>query len=208
MPTGLFETQLFAQGHAAIAAVDEVGRGAWAGPLVAAGVVVEQSRWSELDAKLLRSVRDSKLLSRAQREILFPQILKFVSGWSVVKATVKRIDVVGVGQANHWALRQAASALTLKPSLVLIDGRPVKQFPFPSRAIIRGDREVFLIACASIIAKVTRDRLMTRYHKKFPRYGFARHVGYGTAAHQTALKKYGICSLHRRSFDPIKILYD
>ena len=203
-PNGLFEHELFANGHDRIAAVDEVGRGALAGPLVAASVVVERTRWEQLELELLGAVRDSKLLSRAQREKVVPQIIGFVSAWSVVKCTARKIDTIGVGPANYFVLRQAAIKLSVIPSLVLIDGRPVKRFPFPSRAIIHGDREIFLIACASIIAKVARDQMMMRYHRRYPQYGFRDHVGYGTAEHLTALQTHGPCPIHRQSFAPVR----
>jgi ribonuclease HII len=189
----------------AVCGVDEVGRGPWAGPVVAAAVyippVVRSAPW-------VCELRDSKLLKPAKREALFDLInAHCVVG--VGQASVEDIDRVNILEANWLAMGQAVSALTSlsQPLFALVDGNLIpKNLPCPSKAIIKGDQHSCSIAAASIIAKVTRDRIMQELCAQYPIYGFGKHVGYGTAQHQKALAEHGPCPAHRKSFKPIAAL--
>lgn len=198
-PTWREEKKLFRSGFKLIAGVDEAGRGAWAGPLVAAAVMLP---------KHFKAVglNDSKKLSPAQRERLFEIIKRHALAWRVSVISVEEIDRHGVGRANMKALQQCACQLKIKPDFVLVDGFAINYDFIPSKRIVRGDARVMTIAAASIIAKVTRDRMMVGFHKKFPQYHFHKHKGYGTALHHQALKRHGASVLHRRSFSPIREL--
>ncbi|MBU0597725.1 ribonuclease HII [Patescibacteria group bacterium] len=195
-PTKREENKLFRQGYKAIAGVDEAGRGAWAGPLVAAAVILP-AKWKQ------REINDSKKLTPAMREKLFDCIVSQAVDYCVCVISQKQIDRHGVGMANMMALKKCIYKLQHQPSYVLIDSFRLSLKKIPSHSIVRGDEKVFSIAAASIIAKVYRDRLMRNYHKKFPAYGFDRHKGYGTKAHARSIRQHGICQLHRRSFKPI-----
>lgn len=183
-----------------LAGVDEAGRGPLAGPVVAAAVILPETGF-EL------AVTDSKALSAAEREEL-AAALHAAPGVMIAIAVrdAERIDEVNILQATHEAMREAASALPVSPGLVLIDGLPVRPFPFPMRAIVKGDASSASIAAASIIAKTHRDHLMCAYDREYPGYGFAQHKGYGTAQHLRALRELGPCPLHRRSFAPVRNL--
>lgn len=195
-PTWSYERDLWQKGFVAVAGVDEVGRGALAGPLVAAAIVVgsDPTKLSKF-----RGVKDSKQLTEKQREVLYKRILASVAAWSVVRIEAEEIDRLGIGVVNQRAMMQALEKLSVPTDFVLID---YMKLPWlgPSQAIVKGDEKVFSIAAASIVAKVTRDRLMHEYYKEFPQYGFQNHVGYGTPEHLQAIEKYGLTSLHRRSF--------
>lgn len=191
------EKSLQRRGYKLVAGADEAGRGAWAGPLVAAAVVLPtRFRLPGLD--------DSKRLTPAARERLFAQIVKQAIAWSVEIITVRDVDATGVHRANHRALRQSIARLHPRPQMALIDGFALAIENIPTQRVVGGDHTVAVIAAASIIAKVTRDRLMARLHRQYPRYGFDRHKGYGTRYHDDQLKRYGPCSVHRQSFRPIR----
>ncbi|WP_407704280.1 ribonuclease HII [Thermohalobaculum xanthum] len=178
------------------AGVDEAGRGPWAGPVVAAAVVLDPGR-------LPQGLGDSKKLTAARRVSLF-EVLGACAEIGVGRAEVDEIDSLGILRANDLAMRRALAALPLAPARVLIDGNRVPpQLGFPAEAIVRGDGAVASIAAASIIAKVTRDRIMAEHAIEFPQYGWERNAGYGTAAHRAALAQHGVTPLHRRSFAPI-----
>ena len=204
-PSLNYEKRLWRQGYTVVAGVDEVGRGAWAGPLVAAAVVLptkyQKQSWHRL-------VNDSKKLAPGQRERIFTLIEGEIV-WSIGLVDNKMIDKIGVAEANKLAVKLAVNNLKLKPGFVLTDfiarlGRQIAGVP--ARSIVKGDGRIFSIALASIIAKVQRDRLMIAYEKKYPGYGFASHKGYATPEHQRAIREFGPCPIHRRSFDYIREL--
>ena len=151
-------------------------------------------------------LNDSKQLSEARREVLYEEIVSGEMGvldWCSATASVEEIEQVNILQATHLAMRRAVDGLGTKPDRVLIDGRPVKEFPHSHLGIIKGDSKSLSIAAASIIAKVERDRLMVACAEEFPHYGFEKHKGYGTKQHLEALEKYGACPLHRKTFGPV-----
>ncbi|MEO1281616.1 MAG: ribonuclease HII [Pseudomonadota bacterium] len=181
-----------------IAGVDEAGRGPWAGPVVAAAVI--------LDATTIpHGIADSKALDEAKREALFDEISASAQ-IGVGVADVQRIDRDNILAATMWAMCEAIEALPERPCLALIDGNRAPPLSCQARTIIKGDAICLSIAAASIIAKVTRDRIMRELGTKHPQYGFERHKGYGTKQHQDALATYGVTPHHRRSFKPIKAL--
>lgn len=198
-PTRREENKLLRQGIKLVAGVDEAGRGAWAGPLVAAAVI--------LPAKCsVAGINDSKKLSARQRERVFKKIIASAIAWSVAMVSHQEIDRHGLGWANCHALINCVKRLSIKPDFILVDFFKVKYYPIPSRGIMKGDAKVLTIAAASIIAKVTRDRLMIEYHRKYPHYHFHQHKGYGTAEHRRRIIKHGLSPWHRRSFEPMKSL--
>lgn len=194
--TQQLEQGLWTRGLQFVAGVDEAGRGAWAGPLVAACVIMPR-------APRLKRIQDSKLIPEPKREPLFIQVTDTAVDWAVGVVSVEEIDLHGVHQANAEAMRRALRALTLTPQHVLADGKFGFDLGFPATWVVGGDARSYVIACASIIAKVTRDRLMVELHQEYPDYGFAEHKGYGTARHQAALLKCGVSPVHRHSFAPI-----
>ena len=184
--------------HTIICGVDEAGRGPWAGPVCAAAVILDQYN-------IPAGLNDSKKLTQAKREALFPLIMATAEvGVSLVSAA--EIDEINILQATYRAMTRAVAALKTKPTLALIDGNRAPQLFCATQVIIGGDGKSLSIAAASIIAKVTRDRLMVEMDTDFPAYGFARHKGYGTAAHAAALAQHGPCTEHRKSFAPIAAL--
>ena len=184
--------------HAIICGVDEAGRGPWAGPVCAAAVILDQ-------ANIPDGLNDSKKLSEARREQLFPLIMASADvGVGLVSA--QEIDEINILQATYLAMSRAVTALKSKPTLALVDGNRAPKLFCATQTIIGGDAKSLSIAAASIIAKVTRDRLMIEMDKASPAYGFAKHKGYGTALHAAALAKYGPCTEHRFSFAPIRKL--
>jgi ribonuclease HII len=191
------EKRLWASGARLVAGVDEAGCGCLAGPVVAAVVMVQRVfRHPRVD--------DSKRLSPEQRAELYTELradtrLVIATG----SASVEEIDRLNILRASHLAMERAIRALPTLPDGLLIDGRPVRPFPFAHQAVVRGDGLCFSIAAASIIAKVERDRMMEQADSQFPGYGFARHKGYGTSAHQQALMALGVTPLHRLSFAPV-----
>lgn len=191
------EQRAWREGCRCVAGIDEAGRGALAGPVVAACVVLPLG-W---DAT---GVQDSKTLTPEQRDLAFKRIMIAARGIGVGMADAGEVDTVNVLRATHIAMRLALKALPggLSPDLVLIDGLPVRPFPSPQLALVRGDGLSASIAAASIVAKVTRDRLMIAHHEEFSEYGFASHKGYGSPKHLQALAMHGPCPLHRLTFRP------
>jgi len=188
-----YERTLRAQGFGRIAGADEAGRGALAGPLVAAAVILPPG----FD---LEGIADSKLLTPNARARAFDRIVRDAVCWSVCRAMPSRIDHRGLHRSNIWLLRRAIVRLELAPDYVLTDGFPVRKLPVPSLSIKKGDLVTASVAAASIVAKVTRDRMMDRYHRRFPEYGFDHHRGYGTRQHRDAIDRLGLTPIHRRSF--------
>ena len=186
------------EGYRCIAGIDEAGRGAWAGPVVAASVVLPYET-------VPPGVNDSKLLTPAQREALFDRILALARGVGIGIVEASVIDEINILRAAHEAMRLALTDLPkgLQPDLALIDGLPVRPFPVAQVAIVRGDSHSASIAAASILAKVTRDRILREADLLYPGYGFASHKGYGTPQHREALTKLGPCPLHRLTFRPV-----
>jgi ribonuclease HII len=174
--------------------IDEAGRGPWAGPVVAGAVMFAGKR--------PKGLADSKTLSERARETLYAEIME-VGLVGVGQASAAEIDALNIRQATHLAMRRAVAALPIAPIAALIDGNDAPVLPCPGEAIIDGDAHVPLIAAASIIAKVTRDRLMIEACALYPGYGFAQHKGYGAPAHAAALEKLGPCAIHRLSFKPV-----
>lgn len=191
------ETAARAAGYRLICGIDEAGRGPLAGPVTAAAVILPEGYE-------LPGLNDSKKLTAKQREELF-EILTADERVQkqVAMASVEEIDRLNILKATHLAMQRAALGLPQTPDFCLIDGLAVPGFPLPSRNMVKGDARSLSIAAASILAKVTRDRYMRELDRQFPEYGFARHAGYGTAAHLKALQQYGITVHHRRSFAPV-----
>ncbi|MFA5871090.1 MAG: ribonuclease HII [Parcubacteria group bacterium] len=200
------ENECWQKGYKRVAGIDEAGRGPLAGPVVAAAVLVEPSQMESIKGqKEHKLVRDSKTLSAKQRERAFDFItsnFSFGIGWSS-EITIDRINIL---QATYLAMKKALSdarsKLKEEPDFILIDGRaPLPNISIKQKYVVRGDSIVFSIAAASVLAKVSRDRQMLRYHAEFPDYGFDRHKGYGTKAHFEMLKEFGPCKIHRKSFN-------
>ncbi len=191
-----FEQRLRAQGFRVIAGLDEAGRGPWAGPVVAAAVVLPpKKKWMGLD--------DSKKLSPEQREKIFSLLLKREAAVGVGIVDAAEIDRLNILRASLKAMEQAVSNLPISPEFLLIDGLHSLTLPLSQQAIPKGDSRCQSIAAASIVAKVTRDRLMMAYHDQYPHYNFAKNKGYGTQEHLQAIRQYGYCPLHRQSFKPV-----
>jgi ribonuclease HII len=184
-----------------VAGIDEAGRGCWAGPVTAAAVVLPESVLHQ--PGLLAGVDDSKVLGAVQREALFERITNVAEAWGVGVIPAHIIDTHGILPATRLAMQVALLKLPFLPDALLIDAVKLKGWPCPQRALIKGDARCLSIAAASIIAKVTRDRLMTTLGQHLPDYGFESHKGYGTPIHQQALRQYGPCYQHRRTFRPI-----
>ena len=198
------EHALRREGHTRIAGIDEAGRGSWAGPVVAAAVVLSPAVLAQ--PGLLDGVDDSKALTAVQRESCYERIVALASdiGVGVVPAYI--IDAFGIVPATRLAMTIAVLSLTQLPDALLIDAVHLRELPLPQRSIIRGDSASLSIAAASIIAKVTRDRRMVTAERALPGYGFAQHKGYGTAAHFAALRARGTCPLHRLTFQPVAVI--
>jgi ribonuclease HII len=190
------EQILKAAGTKIIAGVDEAGRGAWAGPVVAAAVILP-------DGSVDFGINDSKLLTPSKREEVYQKILEHAIAVGVGVVEVTAIDKFGLARATYLAMSRAIDGLKIRPEFILVDGYKVNFSQAPSGGMIDGDARCLPIAAASVIAKVTRDRLMLDLHQQNPRFGFAVHKGYGTALHRERLITYGVSSAHRRSFAPI-----
>jgi ribonuclease HII len=188
-------------GISPIAGVDEAGRGPCAGPLVVAAVILKDPNAPEL-----ADVRASKEVSESKREILFDVIMNISESVSVIVVPPQEIDERGVHAANLDGMRRAVKGLTVEPAYVLTDGYAIEGLAVPNVAVWKGDQVVTAISAASIIAKVTRDRMMIELDKQYPQYGFAQHKGYITAVHTKALQEHGPCIEHRRSFSNIAAL--
>ena len=184
-----------------VCGVDEAGRGPLVGAVVAGAVVLDP-------VKPIDGLKDSKKLAAAKRDFLYEQILENAKAWGVGEASSAEIDQINILQATMLAMRRAIEDLSIRlgawPEKALIDGNRCPELPIAAEAIIKGDAKEPAISAASIVAKVTRDRQMMRLHDQYPEYGFAQHMGYPTEAHFAALKQYGACSEHRRSFSPVR----
>jgi ribonuclease HII len=200
VPGAEIERALWASGQARVAGVDEVGRGSWAGPVVAAAVVFSPEALRD-DA--LRGVRDSKTLSAAAREELAARIRAVACGVGVGAASSRVVDSLGLTRATVLAMCRAIARLRPAPDYLLVDGLPIRGIDLPHRCIVDGDALCLSIAAASIVAKVARDRWMARWDARFPAYAFAQNKGYGTPAHRRALATEGPCPLHRLSYAPV-----
>jgi ribonuclease HII len=201
MPDYSFESAALASGHANIAGVDEVGRGPLSGPVVAAAVMLDPKR-------IPPGLRDSKKLTAKRREALFDQIIASAT-WSIGSSSVAEIDEINILNATYLAMRRALRGLSVNPGYALIDGnRLPPDLPCAAETIIKGDDRAVSIAAASILAKVTRDRLMRDLSGEFPGYGWETNAGYGTSQHLDALTRLGVTPHHRVSFKPVyNILY-
>jgi ribonuclease HII len=192
------ERKLRAQGLARIAGIDEAGRGPLAGPVVAAAVMLP-------DKFRHKTLTDSKQLSAAHREEIYQEITcRDGVHWAVSVVEVEEIDRINILRATHQAMRRAVIALAVTPEHALIDGLPVRPFPIEHTALVGGDARSFSIAAASVIAKVTRDRIMVALDAQHPGYEFAQHKGYGTALHLARLRAHGPCPIHRKTFLPVQ----
>ena len=184
-----------------ICGVDEAGRGPLVGSVVAGAVVLDPNN-------PIVGLKDSKILTPAKREYLFEQIMLKAKAWGIGEASPEEIDQINILQATMLAMQRAVEDLSNRlgawPDKALIDGNRCPELPIPAEAIVKGDAKEPAISAASILAKVTRDRQMAILHDRFPQYGFAQHMCYPTAAHFAALKEFGICEEHRRSFSPVR----
>lgn len=184
-----------------ICGVDEAGRGPLVGSVVAGAVMLDPNN-------PIAGLKDSKKLTPAKREYLYEQIMLKAKAWGIGEASPEEIDQINILQATMLAMRRAiedlASRLGSWPDKALIDGNRCPELPIPAEAIVKGDVKEPAISAGSILAKVTRDRQMAILHERFPHYGFAQHMGYPTAAHFAALKEFGVCEEHRRSFSPVR----
>jgi len=194
----VIDQKLQKSGIKRIAGVDEAGRGACAGPLVVAAVIL-----ADLENSSLEEVRDSKELSPAKREKLFPQILDNSISYSIIEISPFEIDEKGLHKCNIEGMRRAINSLSVQPDYVLTDGYEVPGLSIANLAVWKGDQVALSISAASIIAKVHRDRLMTELDREFPGYQLSEHKGYATAAHDTALRELGVSSIHRRSYSNV-----
>jgi ribonuclease HII len=197
----VIEQKLIAAGISRIAGVDEAGRGACAGPLVVAAVILR-----DLNSPDLEEVKDSKELTPKKRETLFDVIVAESLVYSIIEIPPSEIDAIGLHRANLDGMRRAISALSINPNYILTDGYEIEGLPAPSLAVWKGDQVALSISAASILAKVYRDRVMQDLDSKYPEYGFAAHKGYVTRSHQESLKKYGVSEVHRRSYANIAAL--
>ena len=200
-----FERALLCQGVERIAGLDEAGRGPLAGPVVAAAVMLPESWLVSGLPPELQGLNDSKQLTPARREKFFG-VLKRSSEviWGIARVDAEEVDEFNILRATHRAMNEAIDRLQPSPEHVLVDGLPVKTLRHHQTALVKGDSMSYSIAAASVLAKVSRDRLMIEYHRQWPAYGFADHKGYGTEQHLAAIAMHGPCPIHRRSFAPLK----
>ncbi len=194
MPDFTYENSALAKGFEVVCGVDEAGRGPLAGPVCAAAVILPKN--CEIEG-----LNDSKKLTEKKREALFQVIIEKAVAYSVAFATVEEIEEHNILNATYIAMNRAIEGLSVKPQYALIDGNRVpKGISVPCETVVKGDALVCSIAAASVLAKVTRDRLLLEYAEKYPEYGFEKHKGYGTAAHYDAIRKFGVLPIHRMSF--------
>ena len=209
LPSKSLERKLFKQGFKNIVAVDEVGVGCLAGPIVVCSIMIDKKIFRKsVRRKKLSWLRDSKLLTPKQREKYFEYLISLPEvKWKVYFVRPKTIDKYNVYQATRLGMKKSLKKFGKVPDFILVDGKyPIKGISIPQQPIVKGDRKIFSIACASLIAKVTRDRYMIKLSKKYPEYEFHRHKGYGTKLHQARLKKYGASDIHRLSFNLKKFM--
>lgn len=188
-----YENEAKEAGYKIICGVDEAGRGPLAGPVFSASVILD-------DGVIIDGVNDSKKLSAKKREQLYDEIIAKAKDYSIAFASEEEIDDINILNATFLSMKRAVDGLKIKPDFVLIDGNRLPKLSIDSKAVIKGDSLSMSIACASILAKVTRDRLMIKLSQKYPEYQFDKHKGYGTKLHIEMLKKYGPCKIHRKSF--------
>ena len=188
-----FEKEAAVKGYKAVCGVDEAGRGPLAGPVCAAAVILPENT-------IIDGVNDSKKLSEKKREALFDVIKEQALSYSIAFASVEEIEKMNILNATMLAMKRAVEGLDVKADYAMIDGNRLPNLDIDSEFIIKGDAKSMSIACASILAKVSRDRLLYKYAEEFPEYSFDKHKGYGTKVHVEALKKYGPCKYHRLSF--------
>ena len=200
LPTLQYEIPLWQQGFLAVAGIDEAGRGCWAGP-VTAGAVILPADPGILER--LSGVRDSKLMTPAERDAVFSLIPGEARAWAVGEADSAEIDRLGILNATRLAMKRAIAALPLRPDHLLIDYVRLHDVTIPQIGIAHGDMVSLSIAAASVMAKVTRDREMEVLAEQYPEYGFEKHKGYGTKQHQEALARFGSCPIHRMTFKPL-----
>ncbi|MBQ2963764.1 MAG: ribonuclease HII [Clostridia bacterium] len=193
MPDYEYEARAAAKGFTAVCGVDEAGRGPLAGPVCAAAVILPQGL-------VIEGLNDSKKLSEKKREMLYDKVVENALAWSVAFASEAEIDEINILQATFLAMKRAVEGLSVKTDYALIDGNRMPPLGIDGETVIKGDSLSMSIAAASIIAKVTRDRLMLEIDKEYPQYLFSQHKGYGTALHYEMLEKHGISPVHRRSF--------
>lgn len=201
-----YETKLLKSGFSRICGIDEVGRGPLAGPVVACALIISEAK--NFSAEKFKKIRDSKKLSAKQREKWHRVLTESTDvKFGIGIISEKIIDKINILEATKLAMLSALKKLAIKPDFLLIDGNfTLEQVDLSQKAVPRGDAKIISIAAASIIAKVTRDKMMLDYHKKYPNYFFDKHKGYGTKLHFETLKKHGPCPIHRKSFEPIKSL--
>ncbi len=194
MPDFELEKAARAEGYTIVCGVDEAGRGPLAGPVCAAAVILPEDC-------VIDGLNDSKKLSEAKREMLYDIVVEKALAYAVCYGTLEEVERFNILEATYLAMNRAVAELAIKPDLALIDGNRVpKGATVPCKTVVKGDSKSFSIAAASILAKVTRDRLMLQYAEKYPQYGFEKHKGYGTKDHYAAIKEHGICEIHRKSF--------
>ena len=193
-----FEKEALAKGYKSVCGVDEAGRGPLAGPVCAAAVILPEG-------VIIDGVNDSKKLSEKKRESLFDVIREQALSYSIAYATVDEIAEINILNATMLAMRRAIDGLDIKADYAMIDGNKIPPIDIDAECIVKGDAKSMSIACASILAKVSRDRLLYKYAEEYPMYGFDKHKGYGTKVHREAILKYGPCPYHRKSF--LKKLY-
>ena len=193
-----FEKEALAKGYKSVFVFDEAGRGPLAGPVCAAAVILPEG-------VIIDGVNDSKKLSEKKRESLFDVIREQALSYSIAYATVDEIEEINILNATMLAMRRAIDGLEIKADYAMIDGNKIPPLDIDAECIVKGDAKSMSIACASILAKVSRDRLLYKYAEEYPMYGFDKHKGYGTKVHREAILKYGPCPYHRKSF--LKKLY-
>lgn len=201
-----YEHQYWNSGYRRVMGLDEAGRGTWAGPVAAGAVCLPPDRHDL--SKVLAGVRDSKQMTPRQRVNLVDTIKKTAVAWGVGSASAAEIDAIGIVPATRLAMQRALESSAFKPDALLIDSLVWPEMKVPQLSIIKGDTLSLSIAAASILAKVWRDEHMRQLAEQYPQYGFASHKGYGTAKHHAALKQFGVCAEHRRTFAPIRALLD
>jgi len=199
-PDNSEETALLGQGYSLVAGMDEAGRGPLAGPVVAGLIILPRS----LSGPWVKDIRDSKVMTRIQREKVFGHLEEEALGFQSGAASALEIDQLGIVPATRLAMTRALNALALMPQFLLLDAFPLPGVDIPQLAIVKGDATCLSIAAASVVAKVTRDRMMEELDEQFPGYGFAQNKGYGTGEHMRILEELGPCPIHRFSFEPIK----
>jgi ribonuclease HII len=204
-PNLAFEKKIWKNGYQAIVGIDEAGRGALAGPVYAGTVILPNN--SKISDQLL-GVNDSKKMTQNAREKWYQIIKDRVTEGAIGHASAIEIDEIGIVPATHLAARRALANLTTKYDFLLVDAFKLSEVDTPQRALIKGDARSLSIACASILAKVSRDKHLVEMAVDYPAYGFEKHKGYGTAYHREAIKKYGGCEEHRKTFAPLKYEYE